>query len=121
MAIDEVLFTKGEALLFVRLIVVLSGSSQATFNAGFDRPFLVQPNPDARFPKALALADAVGQDLAQNFAFHIRQFEVLEHDLDQLFQGHVGLIIINTGLIAGFILALPLSGPIGLANDLAFF
>ena len=57
-------------------------------------------------------------DLAQRLPLEVGQLEVLEHDVDQLFERDVGLVVVGAGLIAGLVLAaLPLA--LHLADDLA--
>ncbi len=46
-----------------------------------------------------------GLDLAQRLALEVGQLEVLEHDVDQLFERDVGLVVVDAGLVAGLVLA----------------
>src|SRR5208283_4024421 len=83
------------------------------------RPPFVEPHPDADVAKTLALARQVGGNFAQGAAFEIRQFEILEHDLDQFLERDVGFVVIDTGLIARFAFALARAVLPGLADDLS--
>ena len=70
---------------------------------------LVQPDADADLAIALALEGALGGHLAQRAALDVGQFEILEHDLDQLLQRNVGLVVVHAGPVAGLVLALALA------------
>src|SRR2546428_11347490 len=79
---------------------------------------LVEPNPDANVAIALALGEAIGRDLAQRAPLEVGQLEILEHDLDQLVERDVGLVIVDARTIAGLAVALPLAILAGLADHL---
>ena len=78
---------------------------------------LVEPDADADGAIALALRDPVGFQLAQRLAFEVGQLEVLEHDVDQLLERDVGLVVVGAWLVPGLVLAL--AGLLGLADHLA--
>ena len=80
---------------------------------------LVEAHADADVAIALALAEAIGRDLAQRAPLQVGQFEILEHDLDQFLERDVGLVIIDAGAVAGLAVALALAVLAGLADDLA--
>src|SRR5438093_7071532 len=82
-----------------------------------DGAALVEADTDADLAVALALGEPVGLDLAQRLALQVRQLEVLEHDVDQLLQRDVGLVVVGAGLVAGLVLAL--AGVLRLADHLA--
>ena len=46
-------------------------------------------------------------DLAQRLALEVGQLEVLEHDVDELLERDVGLVVVDAGLVAGLVLAVP--------------
>src|SRR5579871_6656466 len=79
---------------------------------------LVQPHADADVAITLALGETVRLDFAQRAPFEIRQFEILEHDLDQLVERDVGLVVVNARTIAGLAVALSLAVLAGLADHL---
>src|SRR3990172_5390409 len=62
---------------------------------------LVEADPDPFFPVALTFVLLLDFDFPQVFPLQIGQLEILEHDLDEFFQGDIGLIIIPPGLIPG--------------------
>ena len=92
-----------------RALAVVQGQGRRLDGTGGDLapdarlggPPPVQMDPDPGAPVALALGDPLGHHLAQDLPLHVRQLEVLEHDLDQLFEGDVGLVVVDPGLIAG--------------------
>ncbi len=55
--------------------------------------------PTWRYP--FAAAQALGFDFTQFLAFQVGKLEIFEHDVDQFFQGHVGLVVVDAGLVAG--------------------
>jgi hypothetical protein len=57
----------------------------------------IQVDAHADAPVALALGDPLGHHFAQDLALHVRELEILEHDLDQLLQRDVGLIVVDPG------------------------
>ena len=67
----------------------------------------------------MRLKERIGWNLAQSAAFQVGQFEILEHDLDQFIQRDVGLVIIDSGAVAGLAVAFALAVLAGLAHDLA--
>src|SRR5213593_1283626 len=71
-----------------------------------DGAALVEADADADRAVALALDEPVGLDLAEGLALQVRELQVLEHDVDQLLQGDVGLVVVAAGLVAGLVLAL---------------
>ncbi len=82
-----------------------------------DAPSLVEPDADADGAVPLALDEAHGVDLSQRLALEVGQLEVLEHDLDELLERDVGLVVVGPGLVAGFVLAGALALTL-LADDL---
>ena len=80
---------------------------------------LVEADAHANGAVALALGEALRGDLAQRLAFEVRQFQILEHDLDQFLEGDVGLVVVDAGAVAGLAVALALAVLAGLADDLA--
>ena len=68
-----------------------------------DRAALVEADADADLAVALALGDADRLDLAQRLALEVGQLEVLEHDVDQLLERDVGLVVVDAGLVAGLV------------------
>src|SRR5271154_5109447 len=80
---------------------------------------LVESNPDASVAIALALGATVRGDFAQGTPFQVGQFEILEHDLDQLFERYIGLVIIDARPITCLTFALTLAVLTGLADHLA--
>src|SRR5207244_5555140 len=78
----------------------------------------VEPDSDADVAIALAFESTVGRNLAQRAALEIGQFEILEHDLDQFVERDIGLVVIDTGAVAGLPVALALAVLAGLAHDL---
>ncbi len=81
-----------------------------------DGAALVEADADADRPVALALGEPVGLDLAEGLALQVRELQVLEHNVDQLFQRDVGLVVVAAGLVAGLVLAL--AGLLRLADHL---
>src|SRR5665213_882042 len=71
-------------------------------------PF-VETNADADVAITLALGKAIGRNLAKSTTLQVRQFEILEHDLDQFVERDVGLVVIDAGAIASLALALALT------------
>ena len=61
----------------------------------------IEVDAHADAPVALALGDPLGHHFAQDLALHVRELEILEHDLDQLLERDVGLVVVDPRLIAG--------------------
>ena len=76
---------------------------------------LVEAHADSDLAIAFALARFVGHHLAQRLALEVGQLEVLEHDVDELLEGDIGLVVID----AGFVSALALVALAGLLTGLA--
>ena len=98
-------------------LVVMAG--ELAHDALLGRAPFVQPHADADLAVALALAGALGLDLAHRAPLHVGQFEILEHDLDQLLERDVGFVVVDPGPIAGAVLPLALTLASGLAYHLA--
>src|SRR5216683_2991524 len=99
-------------------IIALVGRQHAHY-ALLGGAALVEPDADADLAVAFAARRIVGLDFAQRAAFEVRQFEVLEHDLDQFLEGDVGLVVIDAGAIAGLLVAFAGAVLAGLADHLA--
>jgi hypothetical protein len=83
-----------------------------------DGALAVQVDPDAGLAVALPLGDALGHRLLQDLPLEVRKLQVLEHDVDELVEGDLGLVVVEPGIAAGR--ALPgLALLPGLAHDLA--
>src|SRR3954454_9344007 len=79
---------------------------------------LVEPDADADLTVPTPLRHPQRLGLAERLPFEIRQVEVLEHDVDQLFEGDVGLVVVDAGPVAGLVVALALLAA-GLPDDLS--
>ena len=75
-------------------------------DAGTDRSMLVEPDADPDLTVAATLGRTRGFELAQRLAFEVGQVEVLEHDVDQVLEGDVGLVVVDAGTVAGLLGAL---------------
>src|SRR6184192_1502006 len=125
-AVDQVVLVEGEALAggperdlgrgLEGGLGVGVAARELPLDALADGAALVEADTDADLAVALALGEPVGLDLAQRLALEVRQLEVLEHDVDQLFQRDVGLVVVASGLVAGLVLAL--AGMLRLADHL---
>ena len=80
---------------------------------------LVEPDADADLAVAFAPRRILGLNFAQRAALEIGQLEILEHDLDQFFEGDVGLVVVDAGAVAGVLVAFAGAVLAGLADDLA--
>ena len=81
------------------------------------RAALVEADADADRAVSLALRHPEGFDLPERLALEIGQLEVLEHDVDELLERDVGLVVVGAGLVARLVLAGALRPR--LADDLA--
>src|SRR2546422_211286 len=125
-AVDQVVLVEGEALAggperdlgrgLEGGLGVGVAARELPLDALADGAALVEADTDADLAVALALGEPVGLDLAQRLALQVRQLEVLEHDVDQLLQRDVGLVVVAAGLVAGPVLAL--AGLLRLADHL---
>ena len=52
---------------------------------------------DAGLAVALALGDALGHRLLEDLALEVGQLEILEHDVDQLVERDLGLVVVEPG------------------------
>src|SRR5262249_27889500 len=77
----------------------------------------VEPDADADGAISLPLRHPERFDLTQRLALEIGELEVLEHDVDELLERDVGLIVVGAGLIPRLVLAGALRA--GLADHLA--
>src|SRR5690242_16256022 len=68
---------------------------------------------------ALALRRAIRGNLPQGTSFEVRQFEILEHDLDEFLERHVGFVIIDPWPITGAAVAFALTFLAGFADHLS--
>src|SRR5262245_8607421 len=91
----------------------LGGSQGVPLQRGFlalyaraSGAFFVEADADAFAAKTFLTKNPFDLDLAQPFAFHIGQFEVFEHQLDDLVEAHLGLVIVDSRLIARLLIAL---------------
>ena len=65
------------------------------------RAALVEALANADLAVALALGGALGGDLAQALAFEVGELEVLEHQVDELVEADVGLVVVDARAVAG--------------------
>src|SRR5213593_1248364 len=125
-AVDQVVVVKGEALaggrkrsldrFFGGDLGMGAAARELALHALADGAALVEADADADRPVALALGEPVGLDLAEGLALQVRELQVLEHNVDQLLQRDVGLVVVAAGLVPGLVLAL--AGLLGLADHL---
>src|SRR5262249_14051114 len=73
---------------------------------------LVEANADPDRAISLPLGHPEGLDLPQGLALEVGELEVLEHDVDELLERDVGLVVVGAGLVARLVL------PGALAPDL---
>src|SRR5262249_42182566 len=74
--------------------------------------------PNSNVPITLALGRPVGGNFAQRAPLKVREFEVLEHDVDQLFERDVSFVVVDAGAVASPAVALALALPTDFADDL---
>jgi hypothetical protein len=79
---------------------------------------LVEPDTDADLAVTFAPRRVVGLNFAERTPLEVGKFEILEHDLDQLLEGNVGLVVIDAGPVAGLLVAFALAVLAGFADDL---
>src|SRR3989454_5037141 len=123
-AVDQIVLVEGEAVRGGRqhgLGRRLEGGGvtarELPLHPLADGAALVEADADADRPVALVLGEPVGLDLAEGLALQVRELQVLEHNVDQLLQRDVGLVVVTAGLVPGLVLAL--AGLLGLADHLA--
>jgi hypothetical protein len=68
-------------------------------------------HPDSFFPVPPSPILMFYLDLPQVLPVHVRKLQVLKHDLNELIQGNVGLIIVDTGLVSGLLVTILASLP----------
>src|SRR5256885_854466 len=104
-----------------RVVARLDGvgvrAGELPFTPLADGAAFVEPDADADRTVTLALGEPVGLDLAEGLALQVGELQVLEHNVDQLLQRDVGLVVVAAGLVPGLVLAL--AGLLGLADHLA--
>ena len=69
------------------------------------RALFVQTHANAFAAEPLLTELALDLDLAQPFALDVRQLQILEHEVDQLIQADLGLVVVDAGPIAGLLAA----------------
>src|SRR5581483_11449433 len=107
MAVDEVVSMKRKALRPQREGVgALHGF--LALDARDRRPPLVEADADAFLAVAFALVELLDLHLPKMLALEVGELQVLEHHVDQLVEGDVGLVIIDAGAIAGLLAVAPL-------------
>src|SRR2546426_347085 len=123
-AVDQIVLVEGEAVrggrqhgLGRRLEGVGVAARELPLHPLEDGAALVEADAEADRTVALALGEPVGLDLAEGLALQVRELQVLEHNVDQLLQRDVGLVVVAAGLVPGLVLAL--AGLLGLADHLA--
>src|SRR5262249_30411715 len=106
MPVDHVVLMKRKTLLVIPFVALTPGDRQATPDARDRRTFFIKTNADAGAAVTFAFTEPFGHDLTQNFALHVRQLKILEHNLDEFFQSDISLVVVHSGLITSLILAL---------------
>src|SRR5262249_29165504 len=97
-------------------LLVLDGGETAPRPLARGAP-LVETNADADRAIALALRHPERLDLTQGLSLEVGKLQILEHDVDELLERDVGLVVVRARLIAGLVLAAALRSC--LADDLA--
>src|SRR3546814_5721992 len=94
--IAQIVLMKGETVL-ARGVGQRRGSRRhAPAEAGAGGALLVEMRPYPGAPVAEPPRAVRNGDFAQLLPFELRQFQVLEHDVDEFFDGDVGLVIIDS-------------------------
>jgi len=61
----------------------------------------IQTHADTFAAKSFLAELAFDLDLAQPFSFDIGQFQIFEHQIDQLIEADVGFVVVDAGTVAG--------------------
>src|SRR5262249_6131473 len=123
-AVGEVVVVERKAALVAVLLYLLAVLQLAparrhhALDPRAHRTALVEALAEAVLAIAVALGRTLGRNLAQLLAFEIGELEILEHQIDELVEPDVGLVIIDAGPIAGAVRT-PLALPLLPADDLA--
>src|SRR5438093_1024902 len=92
-----------KAFAGIDVVMLLVAGRELTAHLGLHRAAFVQAHADTDLPVALALGQARRGDLPEFAALEVGELEVLEHDVDELFERHIGFVIVDPRPIAGAI------------------